>query len=342
MRWTDIYVAGGASALGRREETATAVAEGRYDAAVRDADGFLAVSVADDDGPATDLAVRAARRALTRAAVPPERIRLLVHAGIGPQGPAHVAPASRVHGAAVGGVASAVEVRQSSNGGMTGIELAAAYLAAAPAGTAAMVTTADRFTRVDRYRADAGNVLGDGGTALVLTRGTGVARLLSTVVLGDGRFADIGLADSSVFPDRPAFFAEHGHRLLDLVAAMSQRQRESVRQALAEAGVAGPAGISRWAFDNVGLTMVDRDFRTELGIDDSVTCWEWGRTVGHLGAGDPAAGLVHLLETGAVGPGDRVALCGMGSGFTYSCAVVEVVDAPAWDVTDRSEGGERV
>lgn len=330
MKWTDLAVVAGANRLGRTEDTAVAVAEGRYDADVRGADGFLSVSVADGRN-AMDLAVDAARAALDRAPDRPREVALLIHATCGPQGPAHIAPASYIHGTAVGGPGSAVEVKQSSNGGMAALDLAAAYLAAAPPGTTALVTTGDTFgPPVDRYRCDTGNIMADGATALLLRRGPGVARLLSTVVIGDGRFSDIGVADSAAFPDRPAFFAEHGHRLLDLVKSMGEFQRESIRRALADAGLTGGAEIRRWVFDNVGRTMVDRDVRAELGVDDADTCWEWGRRTGHLGAGDQAGGLVHLLETGAVRPGDRVALCGMGSGFTYSCAVLEIAEQPTW------------
>jgi 3-oxoacyl-[acyl-carrier-protein] synthase-3 len=129
--------------------------------------------------------------------------------------------------------------------------------------------------------------------------------------------------------DRQAFVAEQRRRLQPMLRAMSALQRDSVTAALADARTES-AGISRWVFANVGLFLVDRGFRSALGIDDSKTTWDWGRTVGHLNAGNQIAGLTHLLESGAVRPGDRVALCGNGVGFSYGCAILQIEAAPDW------------
>ncbi|MEZ3183138.1 3-oxoacyl-ACP synthase, partial [Streptomyces pimonensis] len=48
------------------------------------------------------------------------------------------------------------------------------------------------------------------------------------------------------------------------------------------------------------------------------------------GAGDPFAGLDHLVTSGALGPGDTCMLFGVGAGFSWSCAVVEILNAPSW------------
>ncbi|WP_223874701.1 3-oxoacyl-[acyl-carrier-protein] synthase III C-terminal domain-containing protein [Salinispora oceanensis] len=61
-----------------------------------------------------------------------------------------------------------------------------------------------------------------------------------------------------------------------------------------------------------------------VGIDAADSTWGWGSTVGHLGAGDQAAGLAHLRDTGALTAGRRVALLGAGGGFAWSTAILEV------------------
>lgn len=332
MLWKDMYVSGCAAVLGDREDVGTAVAAGRYPREDMVADGYLSVSVTGD-GAAMDLAVAAVGAALARSDVDHADIRLIIHASCGPQGPAHIAPASYVQGRSVGGTGCALEVKQFSNGGMAALELAAAYLSAAPAPAAALLTTSDTFRlpSIDRYRSDPGNILADGATGVVLSRRGGVAMLLCTTVLGDGAYSDLRVSDTSwTASDRERFLVEHGHRLLEMVGSMSALQQRSVAQALAETGL-GSGDISRWVFANVGLAQVDQEFRRTFGIDESRTTWEWGRTVGHLGAGDQIAGLTHLLETGAVRAGDRIALCGMGSGFSFSCAVLEIVEEPGWD-----------
>jgi 3-oxoacyl-[acyl-carrier-protein] synthase III len=52
--------------------------------------------------------------------------------------------------------------------------------------------------------------------------------------------------------------------------------------------------------------------------------------VGHLGAGDQFAGLAHLVDAGELGAGGIAVLLGVGCGFVWSCAVVEVRYRPAW------------
>lgn len=69
-----------------------------------------------------------------------------------------------------------------------------------------------------------------------------------------------------------------------------------------------------------------------LDIDLDLTTWSWGRTVGHLGAGDQIAGLGHLVEDAAVNAGDHCMLLGVGAGFTWTCALVRIVEVPDWPV----------
>jgi 3-oxoacyl-[acyl-carrier-protein] synthase-3 len=315
MRWGDIYLSSCATVLGQRELTADAVAQGRYDASDWAAGGYESVCVAGD-GPPVDMAVQAAHRALARSSVNAEDITLLLHASCGPQAPEHVAAASYIHRHAVGGTGCALEIKQSYNGGMAALQLAAGYLRAETFGAAALVTTSGKFAlpAVDRYRADPGNVLADGATGVVLSRRGGVGRLLSSVIVGDGSFSDVTMA---VAAERGGF------------GLMNRLQSQSVRLALRDADLAADA-IHWWVGAHLGLGQVDRAFHRTMGIDEDNTTGKWGRTVGRLGAGDQFAGLTRLLEAAAMREGDLVALYGLGSGLSYSCAIVEIVGQPNW------------
>ncbi|MEU7114578.1 ketoacyl-ACP synthase III family protein [Streptomyces sp. NPDC046182] len=343
MRWNGIYLDACGAVLGRREDTAVAVAEGRYDRAEADTDGYLSICVVDD-GPAVDLAVKAADLTMGRSSVAPDDIDLVVHSSCSHQGLDHFAPASYVQGRTIGGRAAAVEVKQYSNGGLAALEIAAAYLAARSERSAALLTTSDIFAlpAFDRYRSDKGVVFGDGGTGIVLSRQGGVARLLSTAVISDGTYGAVYLGNKpfeeagkedegpvDLRARRDEYLLENGELLLKIVQSLTERQKESVSVALADAGLTA-GDIDRWVLTNVGRTLDDVDFRATFGIEDANTTWEWGRRVGHIGAADQIAGLTHLLETGQVGPGDRVALCGIGMGFTYACAIVEILEQPQW------------
>ncbi|MDR3083629.1 MAG: hypothetical protein LBV60_22395 [Streptomyces sp.] len=132
----------------------------------------------------------------------------------------------------------------------------------------------------------------DGSATVLVTRGHGVARVLPTSLVGDAT--------------------------------------EALQTALADAKT-GLDDLEVLVLPNLGRQAADRMFRlTEQHIGFSRTCWDWGRDVGHIGAGDQLAALAHLFETHRVHIGDRIALCGLGSGFTFGCAVLEITAEPDW------------
>lgn len=96
MRWDDVYVNATAMVLGCIEDTSVAVTDGRYDAELCEAHGYLSVSVIPDDRGVLDLAVDAARAALSRAGVPADEVRLVVHVSCETHGPDDFPPASYV------------------------------------------------------------------------------------------------------------------------------------------------------------------------------------------------------------------------------------------------------
>ncbi|MFJ9181416.1 ketoacyl-ACP synthase III family protein [Streptomyces sp. NPDC102360] len=346
MKWDAIHINGAAAHLGRTEEIATVVAEGRYDETEARDDAYLSIRVADQDVAPVDMAVTAGRAALDRAGLPSDVFALVLHASIAHQGLDHFTAASYIQGRTVGGRAQSLEIKQSSNGGMAALELAAAYLSAASGEAAALITTSDKFAApaYDRYRSDGGMVMSDGATGLALSRRPGVARLLSTSIIGDATHENAyrGEVPWTAAPGdegwpldiraRRGRHLENGGNIWEIVKDLTARQQESIDLALTDADT-GIDEISRVVFPNVGRSVQDWGHRKAHGVDETQATWEWGRRVGHIGAGDQLAGLTHLLETGAVSPGDKVMLCGIGSGWSFSAAVLEVTDLPDWPVT---------
>lgn len=354
IRWNDLFIRGVAASLGRKVPTSVAVAEGDYDADQNEADGYLAVRIADK-GPAVDMAIAAAEIALDRTGPDVPDFALVLHACFSHQGMDHFAAASYLQSRTIRGSAMALELKQFSNGSLAALELAAAYLTARGAPAAALLTTSDRFSRpaYDRFRSDRGILYGDGGTALVLSRtpgtapgSTAVARLLSTHIVGDTRFGDLHIGDEpwsdaageGGYPlrlgaRRDSHLEMHGlDVLLDLMQVVAHRQRTTIAVALDDAGLES-GDIRWWVLPNMGQQQVDWEFRRALGVEEPQTTWFWGREVGHIGAGDAYAGLAHLLESGAAGPGDKVAMFGIGQGDNYGCAVVEVLEEVRWEST---------
>src|SRR6266536_1125196 len=250
------------------------------------------------------------------------------------------APASYVQRMVGADRCTAIDVRQTSNGGMACLELAVGYLAAAPDRTTALLTTGDRFSLpgIDRWRSDVGTVFADGGTALVLSRRGGFARLTSVVTVaapdleqmhrGDDPFAPVAFAHR-----RPLDVNLTTRAYLSTVGAsyatsrMAEGQHEAVKRALADASLELD-DIDWFVLPNFGRPRMESNFFRRLDIPVARSTWPWGRNVGHLGAGDQFAGLARLTGTGEVLPGQRCLLAGVGGGFSWSCAVVEVLESP--------------
>ncbi|TDD76616.1 ketoacyl-ACP synthase III family protein [Actinomadura rubrisoli] len=343
MRFDDIHVAGTGCRLPDPTETADAERAGLCEHKDVWRTGIEAVGIAKESAP--EMAADAARQALADAArrepAPddpddpdgPGAVDLVLHASVHYQGHDLWSAASYVQREAVGGSCPAMEVRQQSNGGMAAMELAAAFLMSAPSRRRALVTTGDRFCApgFDRWRTDPGTICGDGGTALVLSRRGGFARLRSLATVSDpglerlGRgtapFADAPSAPIDAETPRAEAISELG--FTEVLERLRDGQVEAAETALAEAG-ARRDDIDWFVLPNLGLPKMDVQFFEPLGISRERTTWDWGSRVGHLGAGDQIAGLDELVRSGRLRPGGRCLLAGVGAGFTWSAAVLEM------------------
>ena len=97
------------------------------------------------------------------------------------QGPEGWLPQSYLQRHLVGGEVSAIEVRQGCNGVFGALELAVSYLRADPTRASALVVAADNFGTplMNRWTMIPGYVVGDAGSAVVLTKRRGFAQLVS-------------------------------------------------------------------------------------------------------------------------------------------------------------------
>ncbi|RFU39905.1 3-oxoacyl-ACP synthase [Actinomadura logoneensis] len=347
MRCDGLFLAGLAHRLPPAVDVAEAVADGRYDPSDLASDEYAAITaVPAGTGEAPpEMAVAAGRAALRRAGRSPSEVALLLHASAWFQGIDYWPAASYVHREVLGEDgrhAPALDVQQMCAGALGALELAASYLTADPSRRCALVTTADRFggPGFDRWRADLpGLVYGDGAAAAVLGQ-EGFARLLSVSTVVDTALEGLYRGDEpfAVHPGRPvdvrarrAAFAARARALVGSVAdRTTSGLTEAVARTLDEAGLKLD-DIARFVFPNVGLRVLRTRYAEPFGLDLSRTTWEWGRRTGHVGAADQLTGLTHLVESGLVGPGDRVLLVGIGAGFAWVCAAVEITENPGWD-----------
>ncbi|MFF9020305.1 ketoacyl-ACP synthase III family protein [Streptomyces eurythermus] len=341
----ELYIAGCAAWLPPPVSAADAVASGAFPAAEARRTGMESVTVASEEDSAPAMAARAARTALDRAGRSPAEVGLLLHATLYDQGHDLWGTASYVQALALGTgqpACPAVEIRQVSNGGMASMALARAFLSSSEASRAALLTAGDVFCppAFDRWRADPGTVYADGGAALVLARDGGFARVRSLVTVSDPGLERMHRGDHPFRPPadgrvrkvnleecKEQYLDRHGMRAT--VDRAARGQRSAVEEALAGAK-AELRDIARFVLPHLGRRRLESAYFRPFGIAPEDTTWPWSRTVGHLGAGDQFAGLARLIERREVRPGDLVLLLGVGAGFTWSAAVVEILELPDW------------
>jgi len=317
-----------------------AVDRGWYDAESRDWYGWTGAAVAGSVS-APDLAVEAARQAIDRWDGHLEDLVLHLHAGGFAQGPEGWPAQHYVLRALGDSAAPSIRVWQNCNGMMAAWELAAAYLAARHSPAAALVTGADNFGIPGTNRWALGlqyGVLGDAGSALVLSRRPGFARLLAV------RSASVPEAEQVTRGNRPIFpptreidavsdlaqrVTENGGEASDLAARLAEQRTETVLRTLAEADLE-PTDVTRVAHTFIGHERYLKTVLAPLGLRTSQGLLEFGRGVGHLTVNDQAVGLEHLVATGQVGPGDHVLLLGFTVGVSAACAVVRIERTPTW------------
>jgi len=340
MRVEDVWVRGHGIRLPSSLTVADAVARGECTPELVARTGVTSVAVSPGES-AAEMAAAAARVALDRAGSRPDEVDLILHADTYHQGQDLWPVTSYVQRETLRNSCLAVEIRQMSNGGMAALELAVAHLQSRD-GRDALLTTADRFCLpgIDRWRTDPGTPYGDGGTAVVLSRRGGYARLRSVATHADADLEGLHRGDEpfglAPFQHRmpvdfgaakQAFLREHG--ISFGIARSVEGQRVVLDRALADAGI--DLGDAEWVvLPHFGHRRLHVNYLRQYGIDEARTTWEWSRTVGHLGAGDQFASLAHLVDSGRVRPGDRCVLVGVGAGYSWGCAVIEIEAEPGW------------
>jgi 3-oxoacyl-[acyl-carrier-protein] synthase-3 len=340
MRVDSVYVAGAASWLPPTVAVADAVAAGWIPAERAEVLQYESITVADGPEGPPEMAVAAAGTALRRAGVPAGDVGQVIHSSLNFQGVDWWPAGSYIADRAVGPEVPAFELLQRCNGGMAALEAGVRHLAADPAGPpAVLLTTGDRFDgpHVDRWNVQDINLYADGGSAMVLSRRGGFARILSVASRAENRVeaamrGDLPFVNASRanvdYPERMREWSKTEAAELDLIAAIKVLYRQVLDQVLTESGV-NPGGIDWTVLQATGRTKL----HMLIGVPEERTTWEFARRVGHIGPGDLTAGLAYLVESGKLEPGQRVLLLGGGGGYTCTMAVLEILDTPNWAPT---------
>ncbi|CAO5250721.1 ketoacyl-ACP synthase III family protein [Frankia sp. AgKG'84/4] len=351
MSAPDVFIKGLGVHLPGRVTIESAVAQGHYPAADVELHQLTGATVAGDL-PAPDMALRAARQAFARARHDPRDIDLLLYAASWHQGPDGWQPHCHLQRNLVGGDMLAVEVRQGCNGMFAALALGAAHLRStvcsdpADGPASALLVAADNFgtPMIDRWRMGPGYVAGDAGSAVLLTTEPSFARLCAVRSVTVAEAEQMHRGDEPMFPPGPTVgraldFATRGVAYKRAAVAagegtgalirIHQQTLAVVASTLAAAGL-DLGDVTRVAYMNYSREIVEQRCMAALGLAMSRSTWEFGRTVGHLGASDQVVSLDHLVSAGELRPGDHLLMLGVGPGVTISCALVEIVEPVPW------------
>jgi 3-oxoacyl-[acyl-carrier-protein] synthase-3 len=234
----------------------------------------------------------------------------------------------------------ATELNAMSNSLVGGIDISARVLAGSPDLDTVLLTGGETFgpPAFDHLTADHGIAYGDGGSALILGRHPGLARILATssytdpsleqLHRGDHRFVPAGSTELGVERIR-----ERKRQYTNAVGAASvtRRNHHGVRAVIDEALHDAQLHLDqlRWVLlPHYGRHLLDTHCLQPLGITADRTLCHAGDQWGHIGPNDQIIGLTHLLARGAVVPGDHVALLGIGIGMTWTVAILRIDTAP--------------
>jgi 3-oxoacyl-[acyl-carrier-protein] synthase III len=345
MRTHDMYLGGIGVYLPETTSVQDAVADGRYPAAEAEASQLTGVAVAGEL-PAPEMALRAAQEAVKRAGADPNEVSLLLYADSWHQGPDGWQPQYYLQRHLVGGDTLAVEVRQGCNGMFSALELASGYLATQPRERTALAVAADNFGTplVDRWRTGPGFIVGDGASAVLLTREPSFARLLAVRSVAIPELEELHRIGQPLFPpsatvglgmnlaDRADAFKQWAMTQPDVMDAwlkLYRRMLEVINPTLDEAGIT-IKDVTRVSFPNSAKDVVEQRWTAAIGLTLAQSTWEFGRTIGHISASDQVIALDHLLSHDELAPGDHYLMVGIGPGITLSSAVIRIDRRPPW------------
>lgn len=286
------------------------------------------------DTPSVDMAVNAARESIKESAAPAD---LFIYAPMFRQGPDGWSAAGYIMRELGLNEIAGHEVAQGANGVLAAMQAAAGWLALRPGATALVATALNAGAPyLDRCRsAGSKTILGDGAAAALLGSEGGIARVDAINSVMFPQFEQMHRGTAPLFEEnkmRPVVRATERSREftfkqdmnpLGLIKEIGRMKTETAQRSLDEAGIKAD-DLARVIHPHVSPVVVDMSVIRPLGLSSEQTTWDFGRTVGHIGAADYLLSLDHLLKAGELSAGDHVLFVGSSAGFNVSSAVLTI------------------
>lgn len=290
------------------------------------------------DLAAPEMAVLAARSALTRADLDPLDALMNLHCMVFHQGHLRWSPAHYIASElGLPRTSTPIGISMLCSAGPLALDLAASKLDGRPDHEFGLVTTAERYGSPgwDRWETHPDIAYGDGASAILVGKSfeteysiTAVAQrtdsALEGIERGDRPFSSqpgqwpTGAENSAARDD---FYAKHGRESLKLAAELCMS--ECLTAALDTAGL--DPHDERIAFF-VPPRLGPRLQHVMFGVAHTILDAPWrqlGRETGHMGGGDSLVSVAQIIEASLLEPGQIAVIAGGGGGFTWTCLVLE-------------------
>ena len=336
----DVYIEGISTVLGQSKDLKEAVKANEYSEEEYVANALTHVSVVEGLYP-PELAVEAVNDVITNVSRT-EFIRLHFHASTYFQGQDLWTPAAYIQNESLSISVPWIEVDQKSNGGLAAIHLARQLLSSKQQVGDVLITTAERYAPpgFNQYRSESGTVMADGATAMILSTEKSPLRLVDSKLTADSslepmyrgegfRSASQGGENALDLRQRKMQFMLNHRRDLDSISARIAGGLVDVMESLLSANSLNFSDVSRIVLPNNGKSVYWWRLLEQKGVSLSRTTWDFGKSIGHLGAGDQAAALSDLLSRRSVSAGDYLLIAGSGYGFSWGAALLQV--EPSYD-----------
>lgn len=330
----DVYIVGLDAYLPSRICTVeAAVTSGRYSAERVEIDGFTAVRIEDERGPA-DMALQAAKDLVGDAEK--DAFNTLFLTCIHRHGHKMLWPPASFLQKALGLATCTriMSINQGCNGAFVAASLAYDLIRCGLPGDH-LVLGADRFSgsSFDRFNSDLGTLYGDAACALRLSARFGSYRIRCLVLESEPALEEMyrdpaisteGAADHDIKSAKRTYLDVHGRggfnalfvpalrRLRDAVLGVIDLQRQPAEYVV---------------YPNVGAGLSAQLYAGEFADMARRDMWAFGRSIGHTGTSDQFLGLWQLDRLRTLRPGDRVLLIGAGNGLGLAAMVLEKTQA---------------
>lgn len=338
-----LHLTGLACALGGTVlPAAEAIKAGRYDPEQAARDGYVSLRQARVSVP--EMANDVAARALCHAGLPGRDLGLISFTSIHEHGQGRLwQPAAQLQHRLDASAALAWSMSFGCNGLSLG--LVQAGLMQPRLSGPALVVGADRFegTSFDRWRSDRGLAYGDAAAAVVLSRDPGFAEIRYLTaeyipqleglhrrddddVRPEVQVDDPAGSDWDINACKQAFMQRNGKSaFFDALSVALDRLEAGVLTFLDQSGIRLKAVVTPFVGESVRASTYDARFHPLAPLNTG----QFGASVGHTGTSDQFLGFAHLIDSGAIRPGDCALLIGAGAGFSLSAMVLRLNQQPS-------------